>query len=143
MTEAVNIWDDVPDWGGIGARRLARPGAGLGASIWEIHPGGDYWGHFHHASDEILIVLRGRPTIGTPEGTRQLDEGDVVPLPRGPQGDRTITNDTAEVVRVLMISTNIDPDVAEYPGNAKVGIWIGDHGRFFLVNDAVEHAGPE
>lgn len=143
MTDAVNIWDEVPDWGGIGARRLARPGAGLGASIWEIHPGGDYWRHFHHASDELLVVLRGRPTVRTSEGTRQLSEGDVHALPRGPQGDRTITNDTAEVVRVLMISTNADPDVAEYPDSGKVGMWINDEGRFFRVIDAAEHAGPE
>lgn len=143
MTDAANIWDEVPDWGGIGARRLARAGAGLGASVWEIHPGGDYWRHFHYASDELLIVLRGRPTIGTPEGTRQLNEGDVLPLPRGPQGDRTITNDTGEVVRVLMISTNIDPEVAEYPDSGKVGIWIGDQRRFFRVTDAGEHEGPE
>ena len=143
MTDAVNIWDEVPDWGGIGARRLARAGTVLGASIWDIHPGGDYWRHFHHASDELLVVLRGRPTVGTLEGTRQLNEGDVLALPRGPQGDRTITNDTAEVVRVLMISTNIDPEVAEYPDSGKVGIWIGDEGRFFRLTDAVEHAGPE
>jgi hypothetical protein len=42
-----------------------------------------------------------------------------------------------------MISTNIDPEVAEYPDSGKVGIWLGDHGRFFRVTDAVEHAGPE
>jgi uncharacterized cupin superfamily protein len=121
----------------------SRAGGGLGASVWEIHPGGDYWRQFHHASDELLIVLRGRPTIGTPDSTWKLNEGDVLPLPRGPKGDRTITNDTVDVVRVLIISTNIDPEVAEYPDSGKVGIWIGDHGRFFRVVDAVEHAGPE
>jgi len=143
VTDAANIWDEVPDWGGIGARRLARAGPGLGASIWEIHPEGDYWRHFHRASDELLIVLRGQPTIWTPDGTRQLKEGDVLPLPRGQQGDRTIMNHTSDVVRVLMVSTNIDPEVAEYPDSGKVGVWIGEHGRFFRVGDAVEHAGPE
>jgi len=143
MTDAVNIWDDVPDWGGVGARRLVRAGDGLGASIWEIHPGGDYWRHFHHASDELLIVLRGQPTVGTPDGTRRLSEGDVLPLPRGPVGDRTITNDTSDVVRVLIISTNADPEVAVYPDSGKVGIWIGEDGQFFRAADAVEHAGPE
>jgi uncharacterized cupin superfamily protein len=67
MSDAGNIWDAVPDWGGIGALRLTRVGGRLGASIWEIHPGGDYWRHFHHASDELLIVLRGRPAIRTPD----------------------------------------------------------------------------
>ena len=42
-----------------------------------------------------------------------------------------------------MISTNLDPEVAEYPDSAKVGIWIGDEGRFFRATDAVEHAGPD
>jgi hypothetical protein len=37
----------------------------------------------------------------------------------------------------------VDPEVAEYPDRGKVGIWIGDKGRFFRVTDAVEHAGPE
>jgi uncharacterized cupin superfamily protein len=143
LVDAINIWDEVPDWGGIGARRLARAGNGLGASIWEIHPGGDYWRHFHYASDELLIVLRGQPTTRTPDGTRRLNEGDVLPLPHGPQGDRSITNETADVVRVLMISTNVDPEVAEYPDSGKVGIWIGEQGRFFRDADAVEHAGPE
>jgi uncharacterized cupin superfamily protein len=133
----------VPDWGGVGARRLVRAAGGLGASIWEIHPGGDYWRHFHHASDELLIVLRGRPTIRTTEGKRQLDEGDVVPLPRGPAGDRAIANDTDQVARVLIVSSNRDPDVAEYPDSGKVGIWIGEKGRFFRIGDAVEHAGPD
>ena len=66
----------------------------------------------------------------------------MLPLPRGPKGDRAITNDTVDVVRVLIISTNIDPEVAEYPDSGKVGIWVGDQGRFFSVADAVEHAGP-
>jgi uncharacterized cupin superfamily protein len=105
--------------------------------------GGDYWRHFHYASDELLVVLRGRPTIATPDGTRQLNEGDVLSLPHGPRGDRAITNETSDVVRVLMISTNIDPEVAEYPDSGKVGIWIGENGRFFRTADALEHAGPE
>lgn len=143
MDDATNVWDEVPDWGGVGARRLVRAGAGLGASIWEIHPGGENWNHFHHASDELLIVLRGRPTVRTPEGTRRLAEGDVLPLPRGPEGARAITNETGEVARVVIVSTNADPDVAEYPDSGKVGVWVHEHGRFFRAADAVEHAGPE
>jgi hypothetical protein len=72
-----------------------------------------------------------------------LNEGGVLPLPRGLQGDRKITNDTGEVVRVLIVSTNADPEVAEYPESGKVGIGIGDRGRFFGVTNGVAHAGPE
>jgi uncharacterized cupin superfamily protein len=137
-----NIWDDVPDWGGVGALPLVPDSPGLGASIWEIHPGGENWNHFHHGSDELLIVLRGRPTVRMGGDTRQLAEGEVLPLPHGPDSARAITNETEEVARVLIVSTNADPDVAEYPDTGKVGIWIDGQGRFFRLADAVDHAGP-
>jgi hypothetical protein len=58
-----NVWDDVPDWGGVGALRLDRAETGLGASVWELQPGASQFVyHFHHGNDELLLVLRGRPT---------------------------------------------------------------------------------
>ena|SRR5437868_3226780 len=137
-----NVWDEVPDWGGVGALRLDRNTI-LGASVWELQPNGVNWNHFHHASEELVIVLRGRPTIRTPEGERTLAEGDVVTFARGPSGAKEIRNETEDVVRIVIVSTNADPDVAEYPDSGKVGIWIGERGRFFRGGDAVEHAGPD
>ena len=56
MSGATNVWDDVPDWGGIGALPLARSESNaLGASVWEIQPGGSQFVyHFHHGSEELL-----------------------------------------------------------------------------------------
>ena len=134
-----NVWDDVPDWGGVGARRLDRKGT-LSASIWEIHPGGENWNHFHHGSEELLIVLRGRPTIRTQEGERVLAEGDVVTFPPGPDSAHAITNGTSEVARVIIVSTNVVPDVSEYPDAGKVGINTGDdEWRLFRPSDSVEY----
>jgi uncharacterized cupin superfamily protein len=134
-----NVWDDVPDWGGVGARRLERR-TQLGASIWELQPGGENWNHFHHASEELLVVLRGRPTVRTPDGERQLDEGDVLTFPRGPEGAKAITNTTDEVARVLIVSTNTVPDVSEYPDAGKLGINTGDgEWRLFRPSDRVEY----
>lgn len=60
-----NVWDEVPDWGGIGALRLDRADAGLGASVWELQPGASQFVyHFHHGSDELLVVLRVRRRSG-------------------------------------------------------------------------------
>jgi len=74
-----NVWEDVTDWGGVGALRLDRPDAcALGASVWELQPGGENWNHLHHGSEEMIVVLRGRPTLRTPEGGRVLAE---CPLP--------------------------------------------------------------
>ena len=60
--DASNVWDDVPDWGGgVGARRVVRAAGGsLGASLWEFQPRvSQYVYHFHHGTEELLIVLRG------------------------------------------------------------------------------------
>jgi uncharacterized cupin superfamily protein len=144
--DARNVWDDVPDWGGVGARRLVRPeGGSLGASLWELQPGGaQFVYHFHHGSDELLVVLRGRPTARLHDGERQLEEGEVVPLPRGPEGGHQLRNETGEVARVLIVSSNVGPDVAEYPDTGKVGITTEDwRWEFFRRGDAVPHAGPE
>ncbi len=139
MADAGNVWDEVPDWGGVGARRLVRDGQ-LGASIWELQPGGENWNHFHHGSDELLIVLRGRPTVRLPSGKRQLEEGDVMSFPRGPEGAKEIRNETDSVVRVVIVSTNVVPDVSEYPDVGKIGIRVdGDEWRLFRQSDTVEY----
>jgi uncharacterized cupin superfamily protein len=139
-----NVWDEVPDWGGVGALRLDRAETGLAASVWELQPGASQFVyHFHHGSDELLVVLRGAPTVRMHDGDRALREGDVVSFPRGPAGGHQIRNDGDDTARVLIVSTNASPDVAEYPDTGKVA-WIvdGEH-RFHRTSDAVEHAGAE
>jgi uncharacterized cupin superfamily protein len=142
---AANIWDDTPDWGGgVGAMRLVRaPGGSLNAAVWEFQPGAAQMVyHFHHASQELLIVLRGQPTVRMHDGDRQLAEGDVVPFPAGLEGAHQIRNDAASVARVLIVAANVDPDVAEYPDTGKVAIVAGGRHRFHRVADAVDDAGP-
>jgi uncharacterized cupin superfamily protein len=138
-----NVWDEVPDWGGVGALRLERKGA-LGASVWEFQPGhGQFVYHFHHGSEEMLVVLRGEPTVRLHDGSRQLHEGDVLQLPRGPEGGHQIRNDGTETARVLIVSTNANPDVAEYPDTGKAAMIVDGEHRVHRTADAVEHAGPE
>jgi uncharacterized cupin superfamily protein len=143
--DAANIWDEVPDWGGVGARRLVRPPDGsLAGSVWEFQPGASqsvY--HFHHGTEELLIVLRGTPTVRMHDGDRRLAEGDVVPFPRGPEGGHQVRNDGDSVVRVLIVAAHADPDVTEYPETGKIAAVIGGEHRFHRTADAVEHAGPE
>jgi uncharacterized cupin superfamily protein len=146
VPDATNVWDDVPDWGGVGARRLARsPHGRLGASVWELRPGAaQLVYHFHHASEEMLVVLRGNPTVRLHDGDRSLEEGDVVSLPCGPGGGHKIRNDSESIARVLIVSTNAEPDVAEYPESGKVGLLTaGGDWAFFRRSDAASHAGRE
>ena len=80
-------WDSEDDWsGGGGAAKLLPRGAQLGATVYELDPGDFVVYHFHHAWEELLILLRGRPTLRTAQTERQLAEGEVVHFPVGPTG---------------------------------------------------------
>lgn len=133
-------WDEGEDWSGGGAksRRLVRPGAQLGATVYELGPGNFGVYHFHHGSEELLIVLRGRPTLRTPEGERQLAEGEVVHFPGGPDGAHGIRNDTDEQVRFVVAGIRVSPEVVEYPdvkqitAQARTGSQTGE--RLWLIH---------
>lgn len=48
----------------------------LAMSVYELLPGQTQCPyHFHHGNDELLVVLRGTPTLRTPEGERELRPG--------------------------------------------------------------------
>ena len=87
----------------------------MGATVYELGPGNFMIFHFHHGSEELLVVLRGRPTLRTLAGTEELDEGDAVHFPTGPDGAHEIRNDTAEPVRYVVAGTRVSPEVVEYP----------------------------
>jgi uncharacterized cupin superfamily protein len=110
-------WDALDDWSGGGAKstRLVAEGVQLGASVYELGPGNTAAYHFHHGSEELLIVLRGRPTLRAPDGERQLAEGEVVHFPNGPDGAHGFRNDTDEPVRYIVAGIRVSPEVAEYP----------------------------
>jgi uncharacterized cupin superfamily protein len=93
----------------------------MGGSVYEVDPGKKLWPyHLHHANEEWMVVLRGRPILRTPEGERELVEGDVVCFRRGPAGTHQVRNETEEPARILMLSTRIAPEILEYPDSDKV-----------------------
>ena len=144
-----NIWTDAwesdDDWSGGGGEAKGLPrGEQLGATLYQLDPGDFAVYHFHHANEELLILLRGRPTLRTPDGERQLDEGAVVHFPVGPPGAHGLKNETDELVRYVMVSTLRMPEVAEYPdlgqitAQARTGSQTGD--RLWLIHDAAPSA---
>jgi uncharacterized cupin superfamily protein len=146
-----NIWSDEwpeqpEDWSGGGGRskRLPRPTdrPGLGATVYELDPGNFVVYHFHHAWEELLVVLRGRPTLRTPDGERELAEGESVHFPLGAAGAHGIKNETEGRVRFLMASTISSPEVVEYPdlrqitAQARTPSLTGE--RLWLIHDVEE-----
>jgi uncharacterized cupin superfamily protein len=118
----MNVFDDEwgeqqEDWSGGGgkSKRLVERGPLLGTSVYELGPGNFTVYHFHHGSEELLIVLRGRPTLRTPEGERQLAEGEAVHFPTGPDGAHALRNDSDEPVRFVVAGIRTFPEVVEYP----------------------------
>jgi uncharacterized cupin superfamily protein len=93
----------------------------LGATLYEIDPGqnGSPF-HLHHANEEMIIVLSGRPTLRTLEGSRTLAPGDVVACPAGQAGAHQLQNQTEAAVRALVVSTMIYPELAEMLDSEKV-----------------------
>jgi uncharacterized cupin superfamily protein len=141
-----NIWDDAwgeqeEDWSGGGglAKRLVPRGPFLGMSLYELRPGNFEIFHFHHGSEELLVVLRGRPTLRTLAGERRLDEGAVVHFPPGPDGAHELRNDTDELVRYVMAGTRVSPEVVEYPDRRQLTAQSrhpSQHGEpLFVIHD--------
>ena len=81
-------WQDGTPPGVRGQMVGAAAGATeLGATVYELEPGvavSPY--HLHHGNEELLVVLRGRVSLRTPDGDRELEPGAVVAFPRGPDG---------------------------------------------------------
>jgi uncharacterized cupin superfamily protein len=94
----------------------------LGLSLWDL-PAGEAAYPFHHhlTEEELIVVLEGRPSLRTPEGWRELSEGEVVAFPRGERGSHQLTNRTDGTVRFLAFSSNGAPDIVIYPDSGKLG----------------------
>jgi uncharacterized cupin superfamily protein len=117
----------------------------LGLSLWEL-PGGEaaYPYHHHLVEEELVVVLDGRPSLRTPDGWRDLEEGEVVAFPRGERGGHQLVNRTAERVRFLAVSTSGEPDIVIYPDSGKLGAYQRSPDgaglrKMFRLADAVDY----
>jgi uncharacterized cupin superfamily protein len=135
--ETPNIWSsdweaerDDQEWAADKTTRLPR-GEKIGATLYEVPPGktGGYY-HVHHGAEELLVVLRGQPTLRVPEGERELEEGDVVHFPVGPAGAHQLINRSLEPVRYLMVSNRPSPEAVEYPDTQQLSVMAFTDSQF-------------
>jgi uncharacterized cupin superfamily protein len=102
--------------------RLARGTAarGLGMSIDTVAPGmrGCPY-HLHHAQEEAFVILEGRGTLRVAGEMLELKAGDVAFLPPGPDYPHQIVNTSDAPLKYLSISTQVRPEIVEYPDSGK------------------------
>src|SRR3954468_4603124 len=121
--------------------RLGRPGGaeGLGAPLFELPPGASRFPlHGHHANEEMIVVLAGRPTLRSIDGERELEPGELLACPAGRRGAHRIDNRGDEPARFLIVSTMNAPEVNEYPDSGK--IWVRDYAPGAMPPDSHELA---
>jgi len=75
--------------------------------------------HFHHAQEELFVVLEGAGTVRVAGEAIPIKAGDVVFIPPGPEYPHQIINTSASLLRYLSVSTMETPEICEYPDSDK------------------------
>lgn len=141
---AVEVESDASDPDGFapGAARLGpRLGASkIGITVYELPPGQSICPyHYELGDEEWLLCLTGEPTLRTPAGERRLRPGDAVCFPDGAEGAHAVRNETAETLRVAMVSTRPEVGVAVYPDSRKLGVWRGEEDHLVRLDPQLDY----
>ncbi len=106
----------------------------IGGSLYRLDDGERTFPyHFHHGTEEWLLVVDGSPVVRTPEGERVLRAGDVLCFPVGPAGGHQVRGPGT----VLIVSASHAPETVEYPDSGKLG--VRPPGKIFRTSDAVDY----
>ncbi len=92
----------------------------LGASIDIVAPGMrscPY--HFHHAQEEMFVILAGCGTLRVAGEMLPVQTGDVIFIPPGPAYPHQLINTSDAPLQYLAVSTREQPEVVEYPDSGK------------------------
>jgi len=123
--------------------RLAKGTAArkLGASIDTVAPGMlscPY--HFHHAQEEMFVILDGRGTLRVAGELLPIKAGDVIFVPPGPEYPHQLINTSDAALKYLSVSTREQPEICEYPDSNKyLAHSMTSDGRYFEAIQRVEN----
>jgi len=79
--------------------------------------------HFHHAQEEMFVVLEGEGTLRVAGEMLPVRAGDVVFIPPGADYPHQFINTSAAPMKYLSISTQERPEICEYPDSGKVAAY--------------------
>jgi len=123
-TSLADCKEEVHEEAGFAFRRkrlgAAAGGVGIGTSFIEVAPGNKAFPfHFHLANEEAVFVLEGAGVLRLGEEEHPIRAGDYLAFPPGPPGHQ-ILNRAQSPLRLLAISTMLDPEVVLYPDSKKI-----------------------
>jgi uncharacterized cupin superfamily protein len=102
--------------------------------LYDVEPGESFPYHYEYV-EEWLLVLDGVVAVRTPEGERELQRGDLVRYPPGPEGAHQIKHRGERTARVLLFSRAAVPAVAVYPDTDTIGVWPDDDTEYYFKRD--------
>lgn len=76
--------------------------------------------HFHHAQEELFVILEGEGTLRVAGEMLPVRAGDVVFVPPGPEYPHQFINTSDAPMKFIGISTKEYPEICEYPDSGKV-----------------------
>lgn len=98
----------------------------LGCGVDTVAPGKQSCPyHFHHAEEEMFIILEGTGTLRVADELLPIKAGDVIFIPPGPEYPHHIINSSEAELKYLSISTQERPEICEYPDSGKIGASTG------------------
>ncbi|MGI4856651.1 MAG: cupin domain-containing protein [Janthinobacterium lividum] len=75
--------------------------------------------HFHHAQEEMFVILERHGTLRVAGEMIPIKAGDVIFIPPGREYPHQIINSSEMPIKYLSIGTQHDPEVVEYPDSGK------------------------
>jgi uncharacterized cupin superfamily protein len=75
--------------------------------------------HFHHAQEEMFVILEGEGSLRVAGQMLPVRAGDVIVIPPGPAYPHQFINTSDAPMRFISISTQERPEICEYPDSGK------------------------
>jgi uncharacterized cupin superfamily protein len=99
--------------------------------------------HFHHAQEELFVILRGAGTLRVDGELLAIEAGDLIFIPAGREYAHQLINTSDAPLEYLSISTKSPVEVVEYPDSEKVLSRAPGHEHVSRLRDGVDYWADE